>query len=87
MVTAMLNDRARTKYNGLITALEILGSQLPAVEKEIRKMNPRVKGRTYRMATPDELLKMVTDIRRSIVDFTEVCKKYETKLTTNDWKV
>jgi hypothetical protein len=87
MVVAVLNERAKSRYTSLLTALELLGTQLPAMEKEIRKMNPKVKGRTYRMATPDELLKMVADIRRSIVDFTEVCKQYETKLTTNEWKV
>jgi hypothetical protein len=86
-VATVLNDRAKRKYTNMLTSLELLVGLLPNIEREIRKMNSRAKGRTYRMATPDELMKMVSDVRKSIVDFTEKCKQYETKLTTNEWKV
>ncbi|MFC0539862.1 hypothetical protein [Kutzneria chonburiensis] len=86
-VSSMLLRRAKRKYDNLLTCLEVLVSTLPAAEKEIRKLNPRVKGRTYRVATQDDLLKLVKGIRDKLVTFSEDCKKHETTLTTKEWTV
>jgi hypothetical protein len=86
-VKSMMLRRAKRKYDNLLTCLEVLVSALPAAEKEIRKLNPRVKGRTYRVATQDDLLKLVKGIRDKLVNFSEDCKKHETTLTTKEWTV
>jgi hypothetical protein len=86
-VKSMMLRRAKRKYDNLLTCLEVLVSTLPAAEKEIRKLNPRVKGRTYRVATQDDLLKLVKGIRDKLVTFSEDCKKHETTLTTREWTV
>ena len=87
VVAGKVNARAKRKYMNLLTSVEVLVGTLPAVEKRIRKMSPSKKGRTYRMATPEELLAKVALIRKGLVDFTEVCKQHETQLTTTEWTV
>jgi hypothetical protein len=79
--------RAKRKYGELLTCVEVLVGTLPRVEGHIRRMSVAKKGRTYRMATPDELLQRVAAIRRGLIDFTEECKKREKDLTTMEWTV
>ena len=86
-VKTQINVRAKRKYENMITCVEVLVGTLPKVEKHIRGMSKAKNGRTYRMATPDELLARVATIRKCLVDFTEECKKRETVLTTTEWTV
>jgi hypothetical protein len=86
-VQQMMLRRAKRRYDNMLTCLEVLTGTLPRVEAEIRKMNTRVKGRTFRIASQEDLFKLVANIRKKIVEFTETCKQYETKLTTKDWTV
>ncbi|GAA3437009.1 hypothetical protein [Kutzneria kofuensis] len=86
-VQQMMLRRAKRKYDNMLTCVEALVSTLPLAEKEIRRMNPRVKGRSYRLASQDDLLKLVAGVRDKLIGFAEDCKKHETKLTTQDWTV
>lgn len=86
-VRQMMVNRARRKYTNMLTCLEVLVATLPAATAEIRKMNTRVKGRTYRIATQEDLHKLVAAVRQKLVRLGETCKQYETKLTTQDWTV
>ncbi|GAA3436634.1 hypothetical protein [Kutzneria kofuensis] len=87
VVATAVNERAKRKYGELVTCVEVLVGTLPRVEKHIKAMDKGKKGRTYKMATPDELLKRIGMIRAGLVDFTEECKKRETELTTTEWTV
>ena len=86
-VKTQINVRAKRKYGMLLTCVEVLVGTLPRVEKHIRAMDRFKKGRTYKMATPDELLAKVALIRKGLVNFTEECKKRETELTITEWTV
>jgi hypothetical protein len=86
-VKQMMVSRARRKYNNMLTCIEVLVATLPVAEREIRRINPRVKGRTYRLASQDDLLKMVAGVRQKLITLSETCKQYETKLTTQEWTV
>ncbi|MEV6604897.1 hypothetical protein [Kutzneria sp. NPDC051319] len=86
-VKQMMLRRAKRKYDTMLTCVEVLVSTLPVAEREIRRMNPRVKGRTYRLASQDDLLKLVKGVRDKLVGFSEDCKRHETTLTTKDWTV
>jgi hypothetical protein len=86
-VRQMMVRRAKRRYDNMLTCLEALITTLPHAEREIRRMNHRVTGRTFRIASQDDLLKLVAAVRKQIVNFTETCKQYETKLTAQEWTV
>ena len=81
------NSAAKRRFTTMTAQLELVQQHLPVLEKLIRKMNPRVKGRGWTMASPEDLLKMVATARNDIGAIVDQAKKYEAELTSRDWTV
>ena len=82
------NRRAEERYAQLVHAIDFVTEQFEPLEKLIARMreNPAPPG-SWRVTPPDELRKLLVQVRRNLTVLKDRAARYETELKTREWKV
>jgi hypothetical protein len=83
-----LNKRAQERYNSFVTALNMATDQINEVGKLIERMRKtKTAPGSWRVATPEQLRKLMKDSLLALEELKAHAKKYEAELVSRDWRV
>ena len=88
MQVETLNRRAHERYNSFVTALNMATDQINEVGKLIERMRKaKTAPGSWRVATPEQLRKLMKDALLALEDLKAHAKRYEAELISRDWRV
>lgn len=80
-------SKAQEKYGNFVAAIDFVTEMLEPLEKLINQMKEnRAPAGSWRIASPEDLKKMLTKARTDLTALKDQAVKYETELTTREWK-
>ena len=83
----MTKTKAQEKYGQFVAAIDFVTDMLEPLETLINKMNEnRAPAGAWRIASPEDLKKMLAKSRADLTALKDQAVKYETELTTREWK-
>jgi hypothetical protein len=83
-----LNARATERYGEFVGAIDTVTEMLVPLEQLINKMSERrVPPGSWRIATPEELKKMLAQARRDLEALKAHAMRYEAELKSREWRV
>ncbi|MFD7652930.1 hypothetical protein ACFV4N_03005 [Actinosynnema sp. NPDC059797] len=82
------SGKAEERYAQLVNAIDFVTEQFEPLDKLIARMreNPAPPG-SWRVTPPDELRKLLVQVRRNLTVLKDRAARYETELKTREWKV
>lgn len=81
-------NKAPEKYGQFVAAIDFVTEMLEPLEKLINRMKEnRAPAGSWRIASPEELKKMLAKARTDLTILKDQAVRYETELTTREWKV
>ena len=84
---AIMQNKATEKYGQFVAAIDFVTDMLEPLEKLIERMKEnRSPAGAWRIASPEDLKKMLAKSRADLTTLKDQAVKYETELTTREWK-
>ncbi|MCS7484403.1 hypothetical protein ACFFQW_34305 [Umezawaea endophytica] len=84
---AIAQNKAAEKYGQFVAAIDFVTDMLGPLEKLIERMKEnRAPAGAWRIASPEDLKKMLAKSRADLSALKDQAVKYETELTTREWK-
>ncbi|WP_231905471.1 hypothetical protein [Saccharothrix espanaensis] len=82
------NKRAEQRYANLVNSIDMVTEQFEPLDKLIARMrdNPAPPG-SWRVTPPEDLMKLLDQVKRNLTALKDKAVQYETELMTREWKV
>jgi hypothetical protein len=83
-----VNRRAQQKYGEFVGAIDHVTEMFGPCEKLCNQMKQgRAAAGGWRMASPDELKRLLVKARRDLETLKDHAKRYEAELISRDWRI